>query len=219
MFDRLLAVVAPHQCIGCRVNGPLWCVSCRAAAAVLPARCYRCQRLSAAGRTCGGCRRSSWVFSATAATTYDGQAKRLIWKLKFDGARAAADVAAALMAERCKLPAEAILVPIPTATGRVRRRSYDQAVLLARRLAVRTALPCVSLLRRSGQAQQHTATRGQRLAQLQDAFSACHPLRVRGAHVVLIDDILTTGATVEAAALALKKAGARRVTVAVFAQA
>lgn len=219
MFDRLLAVVAPHQCIGCGIDGPLWCVPCQNASARMPERCYRCQRLMAGGRTCPACRRTSGIFSAVAATPYDGPAKTLIWKLKFDGARAAADIAAALMAARCSLPAGAVLVPVPTATGRIRRRSYDQAVLLAKALARRRALPYAPLLRRLGQAQQHTATRRQRLQQLRNAFLVPRPARVRGAHILLVDDVMTTGATAEAAAAALKQAGARRVSVIVFAQA
>lgn len=72
---------------------------------------------------------------------------------------------------------------------------------------------------RLGQQQQHTATRAQRLTQLAKAYTVPRPELVVGKYVVLVDDVITTGATLEAAARALKAAGAKRVSAVVFAQA
>jgi ComF family protein len=126
---------------------------------------------------------------------------------------------AELMAARCAMPAAAVIVPVPTSTKRVRQRGYDQAVLLARRIAREINGSYVGTLERHGQQQQRNASRAQRLKQLQDAFVISHPDRIRGKHVVLVDDVVTTGATLEAAAHALKAAGAGRVSAVVFAQA
>jgi len=72
---------------------------------------------------------------------------------------------------------------------------------------------------RLGQQQQHTTTRAQRLTQLTHAYVVPHPELIAGQHVVLVDDVITTGATLEAAARAVKAAGAKRVSAIVFAQA
>jgi ComF family protein len=112
-----------------------------------------------------------------------------------------------------------VVVPVPTATDRRRRRGYDQATLIARALARRQDLAHVPCLRRLGRAHQVGAGRAQRLAQLAGAFVVVRPDRIRGKHVVLVDDVITTGATFEAAARALHQAGAARVSAVTFARA
>ena len=107
----------------------------------------------------------------------------------------------------------------PTATSRVRQRGYDQAKLLARALARQAGLPYLDCLARVGQTHQVGATREQRLRQLQAAFRVRRPNAVRSAYLLLVDDVSTTGATLELAATILKSAGARRVDAIVFAQA
>lgn len=80
-------------------------------------------------------------------------------------------------------------------------------------------MPYRRLLLRLGTQQQHTATRQRRLQQLQSAFVAIDLERIRGRHIVLVDDVITTGATLDTAAHALRAAGAKRVSAVVFAQA
>ncbi len=123
------------------------------------------------------------------------------------------------MASRLLLPENALLVHIPTATSRVRQRGYDQAELIARQAAKRMGLPHKGALMHLGQKQQHGASRAQRLAQLRDAFRIIRPDLIEDRHIVLVDDVITTGATLDAAAQALKAAGAKRVSALIFAQA
>jgi ComF family protein len=152
------------------------------------------------------------------ATVYDGPAKDMVWQLKFQGAQTAAQIMARQMTRVLVKDEPACVVPVPTATGRVRRRGYDQARLLARQLARRGHLPYVEVLKRQGQAHQVGANREQRLWQLQTAFRACNLSAVRGRRLILVDDVVTTGATLEAAAAVLRAAGARRVDAVTFAQ-
>lgn len=114
------------------------------------------------------------------------------------------------------LPDNVVLVPVPTATGRVRQRGYDQALLLTKELSRHTGLPYRKLLTRRGQAHQVGADRTTRKQQLAGAYAA---KSAKGLRVVLIDDVMTTGATLEAAASVLQKAGASQIDALTFAQA
>lgn len=218
--DTIIGLLAPHRCIGCDAESTLLCSDCQTKLPKVPPRCYRCHRLSTGNRTCLSCRSSSKLYAIYVATVYDELAKTLIWKLKFDGAQAAAGAIAICL--RGVLPQEKnrqyLIVPVPTATGRVRRRGYDQAKLLARALAKQARLPYLDCLQRSGQAHQVGASRHDRLRQLKDSFRVVHKHTVRDVHIMLVDDVVTTGATLEAAATALKSVGARRVEATVFAQ-
>lgn len=219
MLDSVLALIAPHVCLQCKAEGSLWCLTCRATAPLPAQRCYRCHAMSIAGRTCKRCRRASPLYSVEAATRYEDYAKQLVWKLKFGRAKAAAGTLAEIMAARIVSDRDIVIVPVPTSTNRVRRRGYDQAVLISHHFSLCTGRPCISALLRLGQQQQHTATRALRLTQLAQAYTVPRPGVVAGRHVVLIDDVITTGATLDAAARALKAAGAKRVSAVVFAQA
>jgi ComF family protein len=169
------------------------------------------------------------LFQVQVATSYEGLAKELVRKLKFSGAQAVVrpmvvsivrlttDTLSSLTVTRPLLTV--IVVPVPTATSRQRRRGYDQATLLARALARRQGLAHVPCLRRLGRAHQVGAGRSQRLVQLAGAFVVARPERIRGKHVVLVDDVITTGATFEAAARVLRQAGAARVSAIAFARA
>jgi ComF family protein len=126
---------------------------------------------------------------------------------------------ARLMSARCIFDEDAVLVPVPTATSRVRQRGYDQAELLCRELASLTRLPYRTALARHGQSRQVGTNRTERRAHLEGALRVRHPETIQGKHVVLVDDVLTTGATIEAAAKVIRRAGAKRVDAIVFAQA
>jgi ComF family protein len=153
------------------------------------------------------------------ATPYNQFAKDVVWKLKFGHAPAAVKPITRVMADRLAFDARTMLVPVPTATSRARQRGFDHARLLARQLSRRTEVSYAGILARTGQARQVGANRKERAEHLRAAFWVKQPETVRGKHVVLIDDVLTTGATLEAAASVLRQAGAMRVDAIVFAQA
>lgn len=219
LFDKLIATFAPHSCLGCGVEGRLLCPDCSGLFGQLPERCYRCKKLSPGNKTCTSCRSSSPLHTVQAVTVYEFIAKDLVWQLKFQGAQAAAAEMAKLMSAQLPQDEDTLLVHVPTATARVRRRGYDQARLLTREVSRLSGLPCRTLLTRMGQHHQVGAAREQRITQLKTAFRVINPTLVQKAHILLIDDVLTTGATLEAAARTLKAAGAKRVDALVFAQA
>ncbi|HVX24558.1 MAG TPA: phosphoribosyltransferase family protein [Candidatus Saccharimonadales bacterium] len=150
-------------------------------------------------------------------TTYEGIAKELIWRLKFAGAVAAAQDMAATVS-LVGLSPMAVFVAVPSSSDRYRQRGYNQAELLMRAWQKDLPLATMYPLTRVGHQHQLGAGRQQRLHQLRTAFRV-RSESVQGAHIILVDDVLTTGATLEAAAAALRQAGAVRIDALVFAQA
>jgi ComF family protein len=217
LLDTILSKITPYSCLSCRSEGALLCDACTLKIPPALDRCYRCYAPTVAGMTCADCQPASALSVVRTVTLYDGVAKDLLWKLKSGGAQEASRQMAALMAPL--VGSVLVITHVPTATSRVRQRGYDQARLLARNLARETRSPRATLLVRTGQAHQVGASRAVRLQQLTDAFRPRSGWQIRGAHILLVDDVLTTGATFEAAARVLLAAGAARVDAIAFARA
>lgn len=217
VIEHIISTIAPHECLGCGLEGSLLCAACSQQLPPIPERCYRCLRTNPGSVTCKSCRSSSALYSVTPITTYDGLAKELVQKLKFERARAGATTVAALLAEHLTLPTNTVITHVPTATSRVRERGYDQAALIARQLAAQTGAMYLPLLGRLGQQRQVGKTRLERHQQMQQLFVAVKSQVP--SQILLVDDVITTGATLEACAKILKAAGAKRVSAAVFAAA
>ena len=149
---------------------------------------------------------------------YAGPARALVTALKFRGAGAAAEVMAAQIAATMPpgLLAEATLVAVPAHRSRHRERGFNQAQQLARALARRTGCPTADCLRREGAAtRQLGARRSARLSAGRIAVRARGPApRV----ALLVDDVYTTGATLDACARALRAAGAGTVRAIAYAR-
>jgi predicted amidophosphoribosyltransferase len=139
-----------------------------------------------------------------APLAYEGPARAVVRRLKFHGAIALADhMAAAIVANAPAALLEHPLVPVPSPPARRRRRGFCHAALLARALARRTGLSVYELLARHGDARQVGRARRQRL-RTPPRFRA---LGCANEPVVLVDDVVTTGATLGACARALREAG------------
>jgi len=221
IIENLVRIFAPHICIGCGTEeDALLCEGCMESLPMVPSRCYRCQVVTDSYLVCGRCQDVTPLRRVAASTPYDSLARELVHHMKYERAQAGATEMARLMAELMNdLPTDVVLVPVPTASSRVRARGYDHTSLLARHIAASTGIPRSKMLARIGQAHQMGARRADRLRQLEGAFRPVHLKELQGKHIVLIDDVLTTGATLETAARILKQYGARQVDAAVFAQA
>jgi ComF family protein len=152
---------------------------------------------------------------ALAAFAYEGPLRRALAGLKYGSAAKVAmplaDRAATSLAMLTELAADAALVPVPVHPDRLRQRGYNQAALLAAALARRRRLPVADLLERQrATTQQHRLDRAARLSNLRDAFAVRAHVRPPPV-VILVDDILTTSATLEACAGVLRAAGSSRV--------
>jgi ComF family protein len=146
----------------------------------------------------------------------------LLRDLKFHGERSHARLLGGLLARArlgCALPLPQWVVPVPLHPQRLRERGYNQAAELARfaarELGLRCEVRCLERLRATRE-QTHLGA-AERAANLRHAFQARRPLAV--SHVALVDDVMTTGSTIAAAAAALRSAGARRIEIWVAAQA
>lgn len=220
LLERLLSVMAPHRCLGCGDENTLLCAWCLPDAfAPLPSRCYGCQKTTTDNATCVNCRRHSPIKRLWATTGYKGLAHKLLHAYKFERASAGAEIIATAISDVLPfIPHDTIIVPVPTATSRVRQRGYDHAELIARHVAGNKGLTLIKAAARTTQSRQVGADRHLRKTQLRGAFIIVRPNLVKGANIIMIDDVVTTGGSLEALAAELKTAGAKTISAAVFAQ-
>jgi ComF family protein len=161
------------------------------------------------------------ISSVRAAFAYEGAARAAVLTLKFRSGRYLVPLMGELLcAELERRPIESdLVVPVPLAPGRERRRGFNQATLLAERVALALGMPVIAdVLKREERSPQSTLSAARRLQNLEGAFSCARPALVQNRRVVLIDDVVTTGATVSACADTLAASGARRISVIAFAR-
>lgn len=183
----------------------------------LPSRCYRCMAKTKQSATCTRCRRQTNLSHVWMGAEYEGVSEQLIKLFKFERAHGVGKILAKHLNETVPYLKDVIITFAPTATSRRRQRGYDQAQVVAKELAQLRKIPYLALLGRLGQQRQVGANRKERLKQLEKAFWAQNDHKIIGKHIVLIDDVMTTGATLEMAAKVLKAAGAKRVSAVVCA--
>ena len=196
-------MLPPRVCLVCRSPAAdALCGLCRAALPWIFDACPRC-----ALPRCDPCPAEGRAFDlAWAPVAHHGVARDLLLALKLRGAFGAADVMAAQMLARAPLDlGRAVLVPVPGHPGRTRRRGYDPAALIARALGRRTGARVFDALRRGG---GPTRQLGRGRARRQERAPVALTRRPPPAEVaVLVDDVHTTGATLDACAEALSSAG------------
>ncbi|MCE7032389.1 ComF family protein [Lysobacter sp. GX 14042] len=210
----------PSRCLACEapgVEGLDLCPVCLAALPWQPRACIRCALplpQPAGDDTCAACLTEPPPLAAChAACRYQAPLDRLLPRFKFHGDLAAGRLMSQLMARAfAGLPRPAALVPVPLHRARLRQRGYDQALELAKPLAAVLEVDLqAGLLRRQRHTRaQSTLDAASRRENLLDAFVVSGSGGLPG-HVVLVDDVMTTGATLHAAAEALLDAGVRRV--------
>jgi ComF family protein len=231
----LLDMLLPPQCVACDapVDAPgLLCADCfRRTGFITEPCCIRCGvpfaavGLGGAEHLCPSCRAAPPVFHrARAALRYDAQARRLILPFKHADRTEMASVLAPHMARAgaALLREVDLLVPVPLHRMRLFRRRYNQAALLAQAVGRIAERPCLldALQRRRATATLGDKSAAERAVEVADAFAA-RPSRVArlvGKRILLIDDVMTSGATANACAVALLAAGAAQVDVLVAAR-
>jgi ComF family protein len=208
-----LDLLLPLKCLGCGREGDLICPSCRQS---LPRirlpLCQRCGATVSEGTVCPMCVNHPLIIDGIRSLfLFQGTVRQAILQLKYRHLKTIATPLGQLLAEYLSshpLRGEAI-IPVPLHPKRLRERGYNQASLLAKKLSRLGGLPVVedTLIRvRDALPQARTRSAIERRQNVQDAF-VCHQ-GLEGKQVLLIDDVCTTGATLDACAIALKAAGA-----------
>jgi predicted amidophosphoribosyltransferase len=222
---ELLDLIVPPVCALCNGVGSPVCTLCLAGLPLLTgAVCGRCGAAAPDLPTettlnnCLECRDRRLGFErARAALAYDGDTRRLVHALKDGGIRGLAEHAAGLIVTVLDRPAADVVTWVPPDRWRLIRRGYHPPQLLAVELGRRWSLPACQLLHQRG---RRSPQRGldvrSRRANVRDSFRAVSDVP---ANVLLVDDVHTTGATLEACAHALRRSGAVRVEAVTLARA
>ena len=230
--DTLLDLVFPPRCAGCRQRGVWLCADCLALVPPLaPPLCAQCGKPLTISDTppalCRSCRHGElpdldW---ARAAYPFTGPLREAIHHFKYDKERArATHLGLALLPLLDRLPqdhsmAPLLLIPVPLSAARRRERGYNQAEALAVVLAANSAWPLATALHRTrATPPQIGLNRTARHQNVAGAFT-WEGASLAGTRVLLVDDVLTTGATANACAVALKEAGAAWVGLVTVARA
>ena len=221
----------PPACVGCETSlshGEYLCGFCNEAVPrIEPPFCEKCSQHfegeipAGVPFTCRDCQAHDFAFGcAVSARRHVKLARDLVVRFKYERQyylrQPLADWMAEAFREDARLhdPPPAALVPVPLHPRRARERTFNQADVLARLLARRVGLPVWRALRRGRFTETQTAlTRAERLANLRGAFTPVGRRPVSGAHLLLIDDVFTTGSTVDECARVLRRAGAASVRV------
>jgi ComF family protein len=220
IFDNSLAlarrVLAPACALcGDAASGDGVCMPCRRALPLLPVeRCPVCAAPSPRGDPCGRCLQRPPSFDCVAcALRYEYPVNALVGGLKYHGRLALARPLAAMLCEILDAePYPDLVLPMPLSPARMAARGFNQSAEIAARVAAEFGLACdLRLARRSRDGvQQALLPWKERARNVRKAFACDRPLD--GLSIAVVDDVLTTGATLNELALTLKKNGARRVT-------
>jgi ComF family protein len=221
----VLDVLFPSHCVGCGASGSFLCQACQAELPrALPPRCPICWQPQRQAAPCGRCRRERPAFQgARSLYIYESAAREAVRALKYNHLSALAQPMAQLMARYLEGEAAIevdLLVAVPLYGRRRRLRGYNQSELLARELSRLCDLSLAErglARRRNTPPQARSVDAEARKRNVADAFSADRRW-VEGKRVLLIDDVMTTGATLDACAGALREAGAASVWALTFAR-
>lgn len=221
----VLDLLFPIACLSCKKEGVYFCRACRDAIPVFPPACFVCKKLvpqdgrAPAGRTCKACRKKSFIYGSFSPFSYGHPVIRdAIHRLKYKRARGIAPVLGEMLCSslafyQVALPHDVFLIPIPLHKSRERTRGFNQSRLIAQELARKLHLTLrTDILKKIKEtAPQMELLREARLTNLAGTFVVSDTSAVRNRTCILVDDIKTTGATMEEAARVLKDAGARKI--------
>jgi ComF family protein len=212
-----LNILFPQKCLGCGEEGELICPTCRRSLpAIIPPICPQCGRPQSSSIMCPSCVAGRYAIDGIRSPLkFEGVAREAIHQFKYKNLRSLAGPLASVMGEYLvKYPLQVqLLVPVPLHAKRLKERGYNQSSLLAGELSKITGLPLANdLVVRIKYLGPQAKTRNaeERRQNVKTAF-ACGTSTLRGGDILLIDDVSTSGATLDACAAALKSAGANSV--------
>jgi ComF family protein len=231
LLRQTIRFLLPMDCEACGTSLtddpiPHFCADCWHSIRTLPdSRCTHCDRpfaspvatLYSPNHVCHTCHEELPAYNrAWTLYPYLPPLQDAIWLFKYRGKVALADALAQLMIDRLPSfdPVD-LLMPVPLHRQRLREREFNQSLLLADRIGqyLKTPVSCDNLIRTVPSPAQTTLSRADRLKNLRGAFALRHPESIAGRRILLLDDVFTTGSTVNECAKTLRKAGSGAVFV------
>ncbi|MFQ5860984.1 MAG: ComF family protein [Dehalococcoidia bacterium] len=217
MTHWALGLLFPAQCVGCGTYGSFLCAPCQGSLPRLePPFCRLCAEPVRQGDLCRRCTGTPLAIEGIRAPfLMEGAIREAVHRLKYQNLRAIAPVLGELMAtyvEANPFPADT-LVPVPMHPKRLRQRGYNQSLLLARGVGEHLGLPVAEdalVRKRDTPPQASSSSVEERLKNVEGGFR-CQGGALEGKRVVVVDDVCTTGSTLQACAAALKEDGAASV--------
>jgi len=212
--EKVVDFFFPRRCVGCGRMGDFLCVDCRQKLPrLLQPFCQKCGKPESSGVLCSACwGQKTEIDGIRSVFRFEGVVRQAIHELKYRNLKAISGCLAMFMANylRSNPVHGEVLVPVPLHSRRLRERGYNQSGLLAQELGKLIALPVIddSLHRlKDSLSQARTTAIEERRNNVKGAF-ACKDEALKAKNVILIDDVCTSGATLEACAVALKAGGA-----------
>lgn len=220
-----LDILFPLHCLSCGLEGSFLCASCTTTLPSVPPACIGCGMLTPSdnshspGHTCLRCKKKTFISAFFSPLAYQHPLVRdLIHTFKYRRIRGLSPVFADTITSylqyyRISLPEHSVIMPIPLHPRKQRLRGFNQAGLLAEDLCLSLLRPLETnnLIRIVSRPPQAKMDAKHRRMNTENMFALLKPQDVRGKHIILIDDVKTTGTTLEQAAIVLKKAGAKRI--------
>lgn len=210
----------PTSCINCRVETKSHrfhlCEKCFGDIELIKTdTCNLCGRISNKARYCPNCRRKSQISGLLIAAKFDGPVRELIHYYKYDRYLSIADILSKFILKKVEIfrnTKNVVLVPVPLHWLKKIERGFNQAEVLSNKVSKLSGIKTISAVKRVRYTDpQMKLNRKMRLTNLHGSFKVRYPDRVSGKVVLLLDDVTTTGTTLEECAMVLKKAGAKQV--------
>ncbi|MBI4449609.1 ComF family protein [Candidatus Uhrbacteria bacterium] len=217
-------MLAPRVCVGCAQEGSWLCVACMGGIErESNTTCVGCGSLSRFGATCDRCRAEFPIAGVVTIASYrDPAVQQLVQAVKYASAKDMVDAFARLIADffdrtvmevmRKTVGEQPLLVPVPLHWRRFAARGFNQSQCIAEALAGAgwgTVVPEGCLVRRKCKLPQAVLSHEQRFKNIEEAFTCVDPAMLRGRSVVIVDDVITTGATMAACARELRRVDVR----------
>lgn len=216
----LLDLLFPMFCLICGKEGTLLCDSCQLLFVMVPPQCFVCGKLAPtpSGQTCISCRKKSVIRAFFSPFLYRQEIVRLMMhKFKYEGMRSLApffaDYLFRYVEKHGAFPTDALFIPIPMRARKRRARGFNQSELIAIHLSGLTGIPVdLNVLKKvKDTIPQARLSVEERKHNLEGAFQVNAHAEIKHKTVILIDDVKTTGTTLEGAARALKKADVKSI--------
>ena len=219
MLDNIINIIFPKKCISCGKKGGYLCDDCLSLLETNPyyyCLCDKPQKLSTSGK-CSLCENKHLDGLLSASSLDQRLVKEMIHKIKYGYIKELSLPCALLILTHLQIVGKDIsqysLIPIPLSGTKKRRRGFNQSEEIARAIVEATSLPLISevLIKTKNSRAQVDLGRKERIENIKNCFAVKNKEKIEGKKILLLDDVYTTGSTMNECAKVLKESGAKEV--------